>query len=87
MRARMLSRLRKTAGALRATLMTCGAFLWSERQELGIVIGLAVLCAGLWMVSPAAALVVAGAVLLWMHLPSRTPFVHRPPDTTARRKN
>lgn len=56
-------------------------------QEIGAAevisaIGLVLLTAGLWRLSPAAALTVAGVILLWIGLPPRPTFIERskPPE-------
>ena len=46
------------------------------RGLLGLL-GLGALTAGIWMVSRPWALIVAGALLLWMFLPPRPPFIER----------
>jgi len=60
-------------------LRLAAAWLASERQELGVVIGIVLLVAGLWGYSPDLALVVAGGVALWIHLPTRAPLIGRWP--------
>lgn len=51
--------------------------------ELIFVCALGAITAGLWPVIGQAALVVPGAVLVWLTLPTRLPFVNRP----ARRRD
>lgn len=46
-----------------------------ERRDVVILSGLLLVIGGLWGVSRPAALVVPGAVLLWLSLPMRPPFV------------
>lgn len=41
---------------------------------------------GLWQVSPSAACVVTGAVVLWIVVPPRGPFIVRPQPPPERRK-
>lgn len=57
-------------------------------DELALIGALALLVAGLWPVLGQRALVVPGLVWLWIALPSRHPFVSRPPaasDKPSRR--
>lgn len=46
-------------------------------DELLLVVGLVLITAGLWPVLDAVAFAVPGAVVLWIALPQRSPFVHR----------
>jgi hypothetical protein len=39
--------------------------------------GVGLLCAGLWRVSPPAALIAAGLICVWYGLPPRPPFITR----------
>jgi len=60
------------------------AALASARQAIGLddlvfVLALALLSLGVGMVWIPGGLIVPGAVLLWLVLPSRAPFVTRPP--------
>lgn len=65
---------------MRDRVRAIGAALAGERQELGVLAGLGLLFAGLtWYGHLGAALIVTGAGLLWLHLPTRAPFVTRPP--------
>ena len=47
-------------------------------QEVFATAGFVMIMVGVWMVSPAASLVLCGTILLWYALPSRPPFVARP---------
>jgi len=51
-----------------------------ERDELLIVVGLALLARGFWLAWPPAAYIVPGALILWMALPSRSAFIVRKPE-------
>jgi hypothetical protein len=57
-------------------------------DELLLAVALVLLTAGAWPVLEWVALVIPGAVLLWVALPSRAPFVARgsaePPDASRR---
>lgn len=46
-----------------------------EPSDAWVLLGLALVAIGLWQVSPPAALVAVGVVLLWVGLPPRPPFV------------
>jgi hypothetical protein len=71
-----LTRTRARSGAVAGAV---GRVLVSEREELTVLLGIVLLSAGLaTAVSPAAAAIVAGLVLLWVGLPQRQPFVKRP---------
>lgn len=50
-----------------------------DREDVLVILGLAMLGYGLWAVSHSAALIVPGIVLLWMFVPSRPPFIERAP--------
>ena len=56
-----------------------GAALASEREEIAVGIGAMLLAVGLWQWWPPAAFIAVGLVVLWVALPSRSPFVERPP--------
>ena len=61
-------------------LVVAGSWIASERQELGVLVGMCLLVAGLLMYRvPGVALIVVGAIWLWIHLPTRQPFIERPP--------
>lgn len=48
-----------------------------DKEDVLMLIGLALLAGGLWLLSHPAALIVPGIVLLWMFLPARPPFIER----------
>ena len=50
-------------------------------EEILLIIALLMVAGGCWFVWWPAALIVPGAVLLWLALPSRQPFVYRAPVT------
>lgn len=54
-------------------------------EECVLTLGLILLSAGLWPVFGRAALVAPGLVLIWLAIPSRRAFIHRP-VTPERRK-
>jgi len=55
-------------------------------DEVLFAVALVLLTIGTWLVVGAAALVLPGAVLLWLVLPTRTPFVdHTPPAAPSDR--
>jgi hypothetical protein len=57
------------------------------RDELLLTSGLTALAVGCYQVWPPAAWLVPGAIVTWMALPSRTPFLMRPPvEPPARRE-
>lgn len=56
---------------------------WGPDERV-LACGLICLTVGLWSVVGAAALVVPGAVLTWLALPSRHPLIHRPPERRVR---
>lgn len=47
------------------------------KDDLLVVAGVSLICVGVWQVFQPAALAIAGAVLLWVGLPTRPPFVGR----------
>lgn len=47
-----------------------------DKADVLLLIGLGLLSSGLWQVSTAAALAVPGALLVWLALPSRPPFLN-----------
>lgn len=49
--------------------------MWPDWHDAVLVCGLAATCGGLWMIWEPLALVAAGAVILWMALPPRGPFI------------
>jgi len=57
-------------------------------DELALVTGLVLVAIGFWDLWRPGAFLVPGAVLLWLALPARYPFVtrHGPEPETARRK-
>ncbi len=72
-----------------------GKALWSAWSALTKAIGveealiytaLGLLAAGCWQVWQPGACLVPGAVMLWLYLPSRRPFIERPPAVVVRRK-
>jgi hypothetical protein len=50
-------------------------------DELVLALALALIVVGLWPVTGRLVLFIPGAVLLWIAMPSRQPFVHRSPMT------
>lgn len=55
-------------------------------DELGILLALILIAAGFWQAWRPGAALVPGAVLLWLVLPSRRPFIARPDDAPAARR-
>lgn len=55
-------------------------------DELLLAIALALLSAGAWMVWPPSGLLAPALVLLWIVLPSRAPFIARPPAVKVDRR-
>jgi hypothetical protein len=55
-------------------------------QEALLVVAVSLLTVGLWPVLEWVALVIPGAVLLWVALPSRAPFVTRGPEPPDARR-
>lgn len=74
---------RRTTGALQLLARAVGGVF--DKEDVLILLGLTLLSGGLWLWSHALALVISGAVLLWMFLPPRPPFVETAPPTRARR--
>lgn len=77
----MISRLhnawRSSAGAVaRVGTILADAI---DKEDVLTLLGLILVASGLWSVSRAAALLVPGAILLWMFVPSRPPFIERAP--------
>lgn len=56
-----------------------------DADEVLLTLGLALITWGLWPLVGVCALIVPGAVLLWLALPSRAPFVTPPAEKPARR--
>lgn len=44
-------------------------------RDLGLVVGVGLVGYGLWGVSPPVSLAVVGAIVLWVCLPPRAPFI------------
>ena len=44
-------------------------------RDLGLVAGVGLVGYGLWAVSPPVSLAVVGAIVLWVCLPPRAPFI------------
>ena len=55
-------------------------------EELLLLVGLVLVSFGLWSVWKPGAFLVPGAVLVWIALPSRSPFVARPSEETKRKR-
>lgn len=55
-------------------------------DELVLAVGLVMVAASLWPAIGRLALLLPGAVLVWISLPAREPFVAKPADELARRK-
>lgn len=79
----MINRLRRgvrqgaAVGAQLARLMA-EAF---DQEDVLLLIGLALLAGGLWLVSHALAFIVPGVVLVWIFLPPRPPLIEAPTRT------
>lgn len=75
----MRNRLRKAWAVTKSAAGTSARAVTGEigRDEVFLSTGLALLAVGGWHVWPPAAFLVPGAVLTWMSLPCREPFVHR----------
>lgn len=71
-------RLRKRLAALVAALFGPSGI---QRDELLMLIGLALVATGAWQVWRPGAFLAPGLVLLWLALPARAPFVLRPPES------
>lgn len=54
------------------------------RDELTLLVGLGLLTAGVWPVLGVSSLAVPGAIVVWLVLPARLPFVHRPQEPVSR---
>lgn len=54
-------------------------------EEVLLVLALVLVTAGLWAVVGRGALTVPGVVLLWIAMPSRAPFVSKPPVDPRRK--
>ena len=67
---------------MRSALRLAGAAIAREigREELVLCAGLALVAGGFWLVWTPGALLAPGAVLVWLSLPPRRPFVARPVD-------
>ena len=61
--------------------------LGGQLDELALAVGLGLVTVGLWPSIGLLALVVPGAVIVWIVLPARGPFMARPPAPRAREKN
>lgn len=76
----MRSRLRNLAR------LVCSAIA-SEigRDELALAVSLGLLARGCWLMPSwqAAAYLAPAIVLLWVFLPQRSPFIHKPPQKGA----
>jgi hypothetical protein len=55
-------------------------------DEVGLIAALLLIAVGFWDLWRPGAFLVPGAVLLWIWLPVRKPFVHRPTQASMRRK-
>jgi hypothetical protein len=74
----------KIGGWVRRVLQGVGATVRSNAEELAVGAGLVLITVGLWPPLGISALVVPGAALVYVALPSRLPFVLRPPDVSSR---
>jgi hypothetical protein len=71
---------------MRKRLSAIGSVAKANAEELGVLVMLALISAGLWPYVGQGALVVPGLVGLWLLLPSRLPFLVRPPGTPDPRR-
>lgn len=55
-------------------------------EEVTVYTALGLIAWGCWQVWQPASFLVPGAVMLWLYLPSRRPFIERPPAVVVRRK-
>lgn len=74
---RRLATLRTSSGRLVTTVVSVVGV-----DELLLVVALALVTVALWPRFERLALLVPGLVILWVVLPSRSPFVARPPTAT-----
>ncbi len=70
-----LTRVRANLGAVWLAIVAAIGI-----DELALALALGLIGLGCWMVWKPGAFLVPGLVLLWLALPSRAPFVSRPPD-------
>ena len=73
-------------GSVRRGWTGASAALRSNAEELVVTVGLVLITVGLWPLLGLSALVVPGATLVYLALPSRMPFVVRPSDTPSTRR-
>lgn len=84
----MISRLRKawtqSVRAVSGALTIVATAI--DKEDLLTLVGLVLVASGLWYVSRAAALILPGLILLWMFIPTRPPWIERPPASVRRPK-
>lgn len=82
----MISRLRRAWWVI--TFVSGRAAAWAadaiDKEDLLTLVGLLLVASGLWSVSRAAALILPGLILLWMFIPTRPPWIERPPASVRR---
>jgi len=54
------------------------------RDEVMLIVALALLAGGFWLVWWPASLLIPGAVVLWVYLPQRVAFIERQPEKPRR---
>ena len=59
---------------LRAALSGLLARLWEAKADLVVLLGIGLVGAGGWLLSPPWALITMGVILLWVALPARPGF-------------
>lgn len=55
-------------------------------EEVCVYAALGLIAWGCWPVWQPGSFLVPGAVMLWLYIPSRRPFIERPPPVVVRRK-
>jgi hypothetical protein len=62
---------------IKGIAQSTAALLWNQRQELVVLIALALWVWGFWSVAWSVALAFPSIVMIWYALPSRPPFILR----------
>ena len=72
---------------MRKVLTAIAAAVQSNANEIAVGLGLSLITVGLWPLAGFSALIPTGAVIVYLALPSRLPFVLHPSDAPSRRKS